>query len=416
MDISRFSHRQMRVVAHGVTDKTACFAGGSIRSGKTTAICYGFGIWILEHGMGYHHAIVGQSLETIMRNIGWDFMDLLAQLGVNAKLDRSLGTRIVIKNMGKVANIWIIGAGDERAQKRLLGSTLKGLVIEELLQLPESFFNVAWGRLSVEGAKMWASYNPEGPRHWVKQKIIDRALNFNGTLVDGFRMSDNPALTEEVMERYDASYIGHWHSRMILGEWAGASGLILPVWHPIAEAIEGRSVISLDWGVASVFHALGFHTRSTRANCLGELVYDGRSAGPRTEAEHLEALVAWGTELLGPLAGVLVYGDPSTPASFKRLIREAGLNWRDADNRVIPGLVTTATRLANGDVRIGDCPVLIEELGTYSWDDKKADKGDDAPVKANDHGVDALRYYTYSTGKALNLAELPTVGRALNWS
>ena len=38
------------------------------------------------------------------------------------------------------------------------------------------------------------------------------------------------------------------------------------------------------------------------------------------------------------------------------------------------------------------CKWLIEEMQSYSWDDKAAAKGEDVPVKQGDHSVDSLRY------------------------
>ena len=38
------------------------------------------------------------------------------------------------------------------------------------------------------------------------------------------------------------------------------------------------------------------------------------------------------------------------------------------------------------------CKYLIEEMQGYSWDEKAAAKGEDVPIKVNDHGCDTLRY------------------------
>jgi len=38
------------------------------------------------------------------------------------------------------------------------------------------------------------------------------------------------------------------------------------------------------------------------------------------------------------------------------------------------------------------CKNLIIKLETYVWDKKASEKGDDEPMKKNDHAVDALRY------------------------
>ena len=230
-------------------------------------------------------------------------------------------------------------------------------------------------------------------------------------------MRDNPSLADEVIERYERSFTGHWRARMIDGQWAGAAGLIFPDWRGVETPIEhGRVSFALDWGVSTVFAALAFRSKGPRADCFAELVYDAREREPRDESQHVAAFLAWSRELAGgDVRGATVWVDPSTPASFKRLLRREGMRPRNADNRVLPGLVTTATRLAQGDIRIGDaCPWLREEMAGYQWDPKKAEQGEDAPRKANDHACDALRYFAHSTGKAFRVAELPTVATALN--
>jgi len=39
------------------------------------------------------------------------------------------------------------------------------------------------------------------------------------------------------------------------------------------------------------------------------------------------------------------------------------------------------------------CEKTIEELGIYVWDPKASDRGEDAPLKDNDHCMDAMRYF-----------------------
>lgn len=42
------------------------------------------------------------------------------------------------------------------------------------------------------------------------------------------------------------------------------------------------------------------------------------------------------------------------------------------------------------------CSNLVREIEGYVWDEKKARLGQDAPLKKNDHAVDALRYAVHS--------------------
>lgn len=407
-----FSEAQSAVIHHGWTDDTIMLAGGAIRSGKTTASIIGFTIWLLKKGLENDHALIGQSIESAMRNVGFDLIDFMESIGVSASFNRALGSRIVVRHEGKSVNIWIIGAGDERAQKRLQGATLKGVIADEAALYPESFFFQALGRMSVEGCKMWLTFNPETPRHWLKVKVVDRSENFNGILVH-FDMDDNPSLSDAVKKRYRDSFIGHWKKRMIEGQWAGASGLIFPVFDIVEDPAPDnwKTHFAIDWGVSSVFAALCFAQSGMNAIAKAEMYYDARLSEPRSEAEHLEAFCAWAEGLDG--IGSKIWLDPSTPYSFKRALRKRGFMPRDADNEVLAGLTGTAARLQQRQVKIHkDCENLIKEMYSYQWDDKKSDKGLDAPVKADDHAVDALRYFCYNTGKAYNHIKPMTIRKS----
>ena len=47
----------------------------------------------------------------------------------------------------------------------------------------------------------------------------------------------------------------------------------------------------------------------------------------------------------------------------------------------------------DGTVLVLDkCKNLIREIEGYSWDPKAAEKGEDKPIKKDDHLIDALRY------------------------
>ena len=71
MDLETLSPKQKHILAHAASDSTSCFAGGAIRSGKTFSSSLSFALWILREGMGYDHALIGYTLEAVMRNVGW---------------------------------------------------------------------------------------------------------------------------------------------------------------------------------------------------------------------------------------------------------------------------------------------------------------------------------------------------------
>ena len=391
------SESQKKVVHHGTSEKTTMMAGGAIRSGKSYSAGLGMALWMLQDESTADCAIIGQSVEAVMRNIGFDFMSIVADLGARCELDKKFGTRILVGNR----NVWIIGASDAKARKRIQGATLKGLMIDEVVLIPKDFFLMAWGRLSVSGSKMWLTFNPESPAHWVKQEVVDRMDAFNAESVF-FNLDDNPTLAENVKERYRNSFTGHWARRLIEGEWAGASGLIFPEYESCdKEPIpNGKWRAALDWGASGVLHALLASVKGTQVKVIAESRYDARQRGVRTESDAIDSVVSWLSGASTGASGIPVYVDPSTPAGAKRLIRKNGHKCLDANNEVLTGLSRTAALLSAGTVRIcpEKCPELVKEMASYQWDDVSTEKGVDAPIKQNDHGVDALRYLIHSVG------------------
>ena len=108
----------------------------------------------------------------------------------------------------------------------------------------------------------------------------------------------------------------------------------------------------------------------------------------KTNAEYGEDFMAF----MGDLpATVLV--DPSA-ASFITELRRHGVYVREADNDVIDGIRKVSVLLKRREIMIHEsCTRLMGEMGTYLWDEKAAMRGEERPVKQNDHSADALRYF-----------------------
>jgi hypothetical protein len=50
------------------------------------------------------------------------------------------------------------------------------------------------------------------------------------------------------------------------------------------------------------------------------------------------------------------------------------------------------------------CKNLIEQIQGYAWCPKAAERGEDKPIKHNDHAVDSCRYMLASAFKSGNLS------------
>ena len=260
---------------------------------------------------------------------------------------------------------------------------------------------MVWSRLSIEGAKAWVSLNPESPAHWWHREVNERITELRGRVLR-FTMRDNPALSAEYRERLEQSYTGHWHARLVEGIWAAVSGLIFPNWHHSEEEPSGaNSVLSLDYGVASTLALLLHRRNSSRSVVWDEFGWESKERGQRDHETMAGLIRDWLSSRDCP-NGTVIWVDPATPLLFKRELRRIGLSVRNADNDVLPGLMTTDARLTHGGITVHPrCTNLKRDLQGYRWDPKAAERGEDVPIKENDHWVDSLRYYAHSTGKAM---------------
>lgn len=78
---------------------------------------------------------------------------------------------------------------------------------------------------------------------------------------------------------------------------------------------------------------------------------------------------------------------------MKLELQRKGINVIEANNDVLPGIEMMTSEMGKGNLFVCDeCKNLIREIENYVWDQTKAKKGEDAPVKKADHAVDALRY------------------------
>ena len=111
----------------------------------------------------------------------------------------------------------------------------------------------------------------------------------------------------------------------------------------------------------------------------------------KTDEEYADAFM----EFMGkdPCAAIV---DPAA-ASFITALRQRGVYVMEGNNDVLNGIRKCSTLLSHRDLLIStDCEGLLDELGTYRWDDKAALMGVEKPIKQQDHGPDALRYYINS--------------------
>ena len=110
----------------------------------------------------------------------------------------------------------------------------------------------------------------------------------------------------------------------------------------------------------------------------------------KTDAEYVEDLVAF----IGPENNAKVIVDPSA-ASFKAEMLKRGIWYADAENDVNEGIRMVSMMLNQKLVRFcrQTTKKTAQEMQTYAWDSKAAQRGEEKPLKVHDHGPDAFRYF-----------------------
>ena len=364
---------------------------GAVRSGKTFSSIIRFIEFALKGPAG-EFVLCGRTDRTVKRNI---IVPLQELLGRNCSYSPGNAELKICDRM-----VYIVGANDERAEAKIRGMTLAGAYVDEITIIPESFFNMLLSRLSVSNAKLFGSTNPDGPYHWFKTKWIDRRNELDFRYWD-FHLNDNPSLDQAYVKALKQEYTGLWYQRFIEGKWVLAEGSVYDFFDEATHVIDEYTceskeyIIGIDYGThnPTCFLLIGIDKDTEYAWVEKEYYYDGRKHfKQKSDSEYCKDLI----EFKVGYRVRKIYLDPSA-ASFKVELRKNGVSVLDADNSVIDGIRTVSKKFQSSQLKIlKSCKNLISEMSSYVWDERAASRGEDKPLKANDHACDALRYAIHS--------------------
>ena len=374
---------------------------GSVRSSKTITANVR---WLNFQANSDHDKflLTGKTRDTIERNVIEDLIKM-----VHGKLYYHYDKYDGYMDIGD-KRTYIVGFNDEGATSRIQGMTVAGWYSDETATAPESAIKMAMSRCSLSGAQMFWTMNPDSPYHYVyKQYINNSELKKKGVVkVWHFTLEDNPNLSQEYIDNLKLLYSSSnlQYKRYILGKWVIAEGAIYDKFvesentfrmHPKLHDIN----ICCDYGVSTVttFGVMGIHKDLVNGNSyylLEETYYDAEVEGvAQTDEERVEDIITLQERYRLDNNNTLYV--PHDAASLKtacqkdpRIKMKIETYTPDTyeDINTIRGLI--ATRRFKIHV---NCKNSIEQAQTYSWDKKAQQKGEDKPLKEDDHCPDMWR-------------------------
>jgi PBSX family phage terminase large subunit len=248
----------------------------------------------------------------------------------------------------------------------------------------------------------FAGMNPSHPDHIIKRWIDKSEAGDPKYYSLHFALEDNPYLDDAYKDRVKNSLTGIFYKRNYLGLWCMAEGAIFEFFDRRDHVVK-RPPCAAEYWIAGIDYGLnnpyacvligvstGKYTQEGKKLWVEEEYYWDHSKQSRQKT--VSELARETAEFLEPYNVKQVYIDPSA-LPMKEDLRRLNVHTVDANNNVLDGIAIMTSEMSKGNVVIMEnCKNLIREIEGYVWDTAKAKKGEDAPLKKNDHAVDALRY------------------------
>src|ERR1700676_3529146 len=371
-------------------------AHGSVRTGKTVGTVFAF-MHAVDRCPDSKCYIVGHTFDTAYRNVVRLLMES-NELSIFRPFCSWSGKKFLYKDK----TITVLGAKDEGAIGNFQGDTYSLVYCDEMTLYPESIIDMIDSRLSQEWSQGFAAMNPSHPNHKLKQWIDKVEAGDKNYYSLHFTLDDYPYISEEYKNRLKNSSSGLFYKRNYLGLWCLAEGSIFDFFDPKIHVIDRPPcaaeywIASIDYGAVNPFACLLIGVSTGRYNGAGkkmwvekEYFWDPiKKERQKTNSEFANDV----EEFLQDYSIKNIYIDPSA-AAFKLELARKRLHTVDANNDVFDGITIMTSEMKRGSIQIlSCCKNLIREVESYVWDNKKAIRGWDEPVKKDDHAVDALRY------------------------
>jgi len=323
----------------------------------------------------------------------------------------------------------IVVGGMDKGDK-IMSSEYDAAYVQEATELTEDDWEKITTRLRngrTPFQQLMADCNPGPPHHWLKRRSdAGRCQMLNSRHQDNPRYFTGGAWTDEgrvYLERLDA-LTGVRKERLRYGRWAAAEGLVYDGFDSavhLSTVLNSRSHppdawprwLSVDFGYTNPFVAQWWTADPDgRLYMYREIYMTHRLV--EDHAKQIEKLRKSQNRMEPPFQAVVCDHDAEDRATLERHL---GVSTVAAHKDVLPGIEAVKARMkvaGDGKPRIFICrDALVEkdqalddakkpysteqEISEYIWDTRPQPGSvniREAPVKQNDHGMDALRYLT----------------------
>ncbi|MGN0138704.1 MAG: hypothetical protein ACI381_08880, partial [Candidatus Methanomethylophilaceae archaeon] len=223
-----------------------------------------------------------------------------------------------------------------------------------------------------------------------------------------FTPEDNPIMTPAKLDALKMQYPegSYLYRRYILGERCIAEGLVYPK--------VDRSYFR-DFDIKDVdirYCAIDFGTEHATCMVFGGMYKGNRfdwrlvreyfdQGSDKTTSDYYDDFLDVCADLGVDPQRITIAIDPAAKVLRLEFLKH-GLHVVRAKNDVLPGIDFTRNIIYRGILSFHSSMVnLLKGFGTYSWDPKASERGEDKVIKQNDDAMDADRYFAFTFIKPL---------------
>lgn len=384
---------------------------GAVRSGKTWISLIVFALWVATMPPTATFLMVAKTLTSLKRNCLELLQGLVGEDNFSYNLSQKQG-----QLFGRT--VYLEGVNDVRAEGKIRGMTLTGCYCDEATLFTEDFWTMMLSRLSMPGAKLFASTNPDNPNHFIKKKYIDRAEELD-MLVMRFNIYDNPTLDPIYIENLKKEYTGVFFRRFILGEWCVADGGCYPKFadNPepflVDELPEHARFISIgiDWGgnrSLTTFVATAIHGDFNSLTVIKDHFIPGRKGeidADIVNSEFIRFVTELKTEYKLPVRYVFADSEGQYLINgLRRACAPLGLQVGESKKvEIVQRIIATNSLMNANRLKImRNCENVQNALMCAVWNPKAAEKGKDERLDDHTSDIDTLDAFEYSFERFLS--------------